>query len=105
MDARVFNLNSKRYLQTTLPQCYIQNKKEKNKTKRCYKTIFVENVKCFMLNLQNRYLRKKGNKSIIATIWIPTKITFALMKSVLLCLLGSRSLNKNVRKVEDDKEI
>ena len=65
-----------------LPQCYIQNGKKKNLLKRCYKTVLVENVTCFTHNLQKRCLRKKENKSIIATIWITTKITFALMKSV-----------------------
>ena len=54
--------------------------------------------------MQKIYLRKKGNKQIIATIWILTNITFGLMKSVLLCLLGSGSLNRNFRKVEGDKE-
>ena len=49
-----------------------------------------------MLNFQKRYLRKNENKSIIATIWIMTIITFALMKSFLLCLNGSRSLNKKM---------
>ena len=70
--------------------------KRKGYNKKELQILFVENVKRFMLNFQKRYLRKNENKSIIATIWIMTITTFALMKSFLLCLNGSRSLNKKM---------
>ena len=40
----------------------------------------------------------------IATDWIPTKISFALLKSTLLCFRGSRSISRNVCFIGDNIE-
>ena len=41
-------------------------------------------------------------KKSITTNWIRTKISFALLKTCLLCLRGSRSINRNVTNVGVD---
>ena len=48
--------------------------------------------------------KRNSNQSLIST-WIRTKICFALQKSCLLCLRGSRSTNRNMANFEDDIEI
>ena len=45
---------------------------------------------------------KRKVKKSITTNWIRTKISFALLKTCLLCLRGSRSINRNVTNVGVD---
>ena len=41
-------------------------------------------------------LEKRELHQSVVTNWIRTKISFALLKSALLCLLGSRSISRNM---------
>ena len=43
--------------------------------------------------------------NLLVTInWIRTEISFALLKSYLLCLHGTRSLNRNIKTVGDNAQ-
>ena len=83
-DVRVFGPNAKRYLHKALPQCYIQNEKEK---KRQYNEIILEidhdsftplvfsihggmeeNAVCFIIDLLKKYLRKRTYINLLPQI-------------------------------------
>jgi len=120
-DVRVFDPNAKRYLHKALPQCYIQNEKEK---KRQYNERILEiehgsftplvfsiyggmGRECSMLysKLAQRISEKKNLNQSITTNWMRTKLSFALLKSALLCIRGSRSITRNICLVDDDIKI
>ena len=120
-DVRVFDPNAKRYLHKALPQCYTQNEKEK---KRQYNERILEvehgsftplvfsiyggmgrECSMFYNKLSQKISEKKDIHKSIATNWIRTKLSFALLKSALLCIRGSRSLDRKVCFVDDDIKI
>ena len=121
LDVRVFHPNASRYVNLSLQQCYKRNEDEK---KRHYneRILQVENGsftplvfsiyggmarKCQMFYSRLADLlaeKKKISKSIISS-WIRTKLCYALQKSLLLCLRGSRSLNRNISNFEHDIEV
>ena len=45
--------------------------------------------------------RSEESKSLTVN-WLRTKLCFGLLKSCLLCLRGSRSINRNIIKIEDN---
>ena len=45
--------------------------------------------------------KHKESKSL-AVNWLRTKVRFGLSKSCLLCLRGSRSINRNIVKISDN---
>ena len=120
-DVRVFDPNAKRYLHKALPQCYIQNEKEK---KQQYNERILEidhgsftplvfsihggmgrECSMFYNRLAQKISEKKDIHKSTATNWIRTKLSFALLKSALLCIRGSRSLTRNVCLIDDDIKI
>ena len=118
MDVRVFDPNACRYLKSSLTQCYVNNEKEK---KRQYNERVLEiehgcftplvfsiyggmgrEGRTFYNRLADILAEKRKVKKSITTNWIRTKISFALLKTCLLCLRGSRSINRNVTNVGVD---
>ena len=45
--------------------------------------------------------KRKESKSLTAN-WFRTRLCFGLIKSCLLCLRGSRSVNRNIIKIDDN---
>ena len=102
-DVRVFNQNANRYLNKALPQCSIQNEKEKKQ--QCNDRVLeIDNGKftplvflmlrgmgreCSTFNdrLAKNIAVKQELHQSIATNWIQTKIYLTLLKLALLCLL------------------
>ena len=58
--------------------------------------------KTFYARLAEIIADKRKVANSITTNWIRTKICFALLKSCLLCLRGSRSVNRNVTSIGID---
>jgi len=115
-DVRVFDPNANRYLNTNLQQCHVTNEKEK---KRCYneRVLQVEHGtftplvfsiygsmgrECakFYSRLADMIAEKRNSQKSVVVNWIRTKICFALLRSCLMCLRGSRSVNRNIIQVE-----
>lgn len=118
---KVFDPNSNRYLQTALPQCHIQNEKEKKRTSN-NRVLQIEQgsftpllfliyvgmsweCRTFYTRLAKLIADKRDINYSVAINWVRNKLSFALLKTFLLCLRGSRSLNKNISTVEDDIKI
>jgi len=107
-DVRVFNPFAKRYRNQEIEKCYVVNEKEK---KRSYneRILNVENGSFTPLVMssngglakecENFYKRlaemlsekRKTNYSIVAA-WVKRKISFSLIRSLILCIRGSRSI-------------
>ena len=111
-DVRVFDLNANHFLNTAVPQCYIQNKKEKKRQYNgkvleidhgsfthlpSYLVFYIYGVmrrECS--TFYNRLAKKIGwqkNENHInelPEIGSEKKISFVTLKSTLLCLRGSR---------------
>ena len=58
----------------------------------------------FYNRLAKKIVDKRELYQSIITNWIRTKISFALLKSALLCLRGSRNISRNVCFVSDNIE-
>ena len=58
----------------------------------------------FYDRLAKKIPEKRDLHQSIVTNWIQTNISFALLKSVLLCLPGSRSISRNVCFIGDNIE-
>ena len=110
LDIRVFNHNALRYSNQTLKKCYTINEEEK---KRHYneRVLEVENgsftplvfsanggmgrqCKLFYQRLSDMVAEKKELDNASVTSWLRTKINFSLLRSMILCIRGSRSLKK-----------
>ena len=121
LDVRVFDPNASRYVNVSLPQCYRGNESEK---KRHYSERILQvdhgsftplvfsiyggmgrEYQMFYSKLAELIADKRKSSKSIVSSWIRTKICFALQKSCLLCLRGSRSMNRNIVSFEDDIEI
>ena len=106
-DIRVFNSTARRYNGQTLKQAYSINENEK---KRQYneRVLQVENgtftplvfnvhggmgheCKAFYQRLSELIADKRNEHLSAVSTWIRTKISFALLRSTLMCLRGSRS--------------
>ena len=59
----------------------------------------------FYNRLAKKIAKNRELHQSIITIWMGTKISFALLKSTLLCLRGSRSLSRSVCFVGDNTEV
>ena len=105
-DVKVFDPNAQWYSGQTLPQTYTTNE---NTKKRSYnqRVLEVENgtftplifscyggmgVECshFFKRLSNLLAEKRDENVSLVTSWIRTKISFALLRSILLCVRGTR---------------
>ena len=102
----VFNPNAQRYSKQTLKQCYSINENEK---KRHYNTRIMEvdqgsftplvftvaggigrEVRAFYSRLATLLSLKNGIEKSKVTSWIRSKVNFALLRSILLCLRFSQ---------------
>jgi len=116
-DIRVFDPNAKRYLTSTIEKSYITNEKEK-KRKYNERVLQVEHgtftplvfslyggssreASIFVSKLAETLSIKRNSSKSVVINWIRTKVSFALLKSCLLCLRGSRSLRRNIVKTDE----
>ena len=120
-DIRVFNPNTCRYLNKSLQQCHAMNELEK---KRSYneQVLQVEHgtftplvfsiydsmgreCNTFYSRLSQSISDKRDLSKSITMNWIKTKVCFALLKSSLLCLRGSRMVCRKVSEFECDIDV
>ena len=111
-DVRVFNPLAKRYRNTNLQKCYEQNEKEKKK-KYNERVLNVEQgsftpivmssngglgreATKFYARLAEMLADKRKTQYSIVSAWVKRKLSFSLIRSVTLCLRGSRSLHHDV---------
>ena len=105
-DVKVFNPNAQRHLGQTLAQCYISNEKDKKRS-YCERVLEVENgtftplifncfggmgpeCRQFYKRLCGLLAEKRDDKLSMVTSWVRTKISFALLRSCLMCVRGTR---------------
>ena len=120
-DIRVFHPNARRYQKQSLRQTYITNEKEK---KRHYneRVLQTENgtftpivfsvfggmgneCKTFFKRLASLLSDKRLENLATVTTWVRKRVCFALLRSVLLCLRGSRHRYYKPAVKEVDMEI
>ena len=106
-DVRVFDLNAQRYRDTEIKKCYKKNEDEKKK-KYNERVLQVENgsftplvfsshggmgreCKKFYQRLSEMIAVKRNITVSMATTYVRTRICFSLLRSMLLCLRGSRT--------------
>jgi len=108
-DIRVFDPYAKRYMKQSLKQCYVTNEKEK---KNHYNKRILEIDQGSFTPLVFNALGGMGNESktfisrlclklatvekSLVTNWVRTKLSFALLRSLLTCIRGSRT-NKVIK--------
>lgn len=116
-DVRVFDPNASRYQSKNLEQCFTVNEREK---KRTYNRRILEvehasftplvftihgamGTECstFISKLSELLAAKRDLPKSIVTSWVRTKISFALIRSMLMCLRGSRSIKNNTIAIND----
>ena len=113
LDIRVLDPNANRYLNATLSRRHEINKKDKkqNYKNRILQTeqgtftplifsIYGKGRECTKFYSKLAELlsyKRKQSKSLTVNL-LKTKICFGLLKSCLLCLRGSRSLDRNIIK-------
>ena len=111
LDVRVFNPNAKRYANIELSKAYEINVKEKKKTynKRILQvepgsfTPLIMSVtggmnrKCqkFYSRLTEMICKKRKTNYNVTITWIRRKIAFSLIKSIGICIHGTRSVFQN----------
>ena len=120
-DVRVFDLNAQRYRNSDIKRCFQRNEEEKKK-KYNERVLQVENAsftplvfsanggmgrEChkFYQRLAEMIVDKRDIPSSIATNYIRTKISFSLLRSMLLCLRGSRSLKRLPLPIISDEDM
>ena len=115
LDLRVFDPNACRYLNKLLQQCHVMNEKEKKRKEHTMREFCKLNMvhlhhwffsiygntgrecRTFYSSLSNLLSEKRDLPKSITMNWIRTKICFALLKSSLLCLIGSQTVPKGCR--------
>ena len=107
-DVRVFDPNASWYQSKRLKQCFAVNERE---NKRLYNKRLSEvehasftpliftiygamGIECrsFVSKLTELLAIKRDLPKTTVTLWVRTKISFALIRSMLICLRGSRSI-------------
>ena len=120
-DIRVFDPNARRYQKQSLRQTYITNEKEK---KRHYgeRVLQIENgsftplvfsvfggmgdeCKTFFKRLSSLLSEKRLENLATVVTWVRKRVCFALLRSVLLCVRGSRHRYYKPEVKEVDMEI
>ena len=110
-NVRVFDPNASRYQSKSLKQCFAVNEREK---KRLYNRRILEvehasftpltftihgamGIECrsFVSKFSELLAIKRDLLKSSVTSWVRTKISFALIRSMLICLRGSRSIKSN----------
>ena len=112
LDIRVFELNAQRYRNSNLQKCYSKNEDEKNKQYN-RRVLQVENAsftplvfcttggmgrkaRVFYRRLTEMLSEKRGISLSDATTFLRSKISFCLLRSMLLCIRGgSRSSSRS----------
>ena len=107
-DVRVFNPNARRYSKETLKQCYSLNENEKKS--HCNTRIMEVDqssftplvftvpegiggeVRAFYSRLVTLLSLINGIEKSRVTSWIQSRVNFALLRSMLLCLRGLRQM-------------
>ena len=118
LDIRVFDPNKCRQSNSSLSQCYAINEKEKkhNYNQRILQveqgtfsplvfSIYGDlgrDCQAFYSRLSELLVEKRNIHKSVMMHWIRSKLCYALLKSCLLCLQGSRLRNCNITKVEQD---
>ena len=116
-DVRVFDPNASRYQSKNLEQCFTVNEREK---KRSYNRRILEvehasftplvftihgamgtECRTFVSRLSELLAIKRDLPKSIVTSWVRTKISFALIRSMLMCLRGSRTVKNNAMSITD----
>lgn len=122
-DVRVFYPNAKRHVSQSLTQCYVANETEK---KRMYNSRVMEvehgtftplvfstnggmsrECRKFYSRLAELISEKKQQNYALTISWLMRNLVFSLLKSVIICIRGSRSLNErncSLESVEEDAE-
>jgi hypothetical protein len=109
LDIRVFNPNATRYANQKISKTYESNEKEK---KRCYneRVLQVEHgsftplvlsatggmgreCRKFYTRLAEMIAEKRKQPYSLIAAWLKRKICFSLMRSISLCIRGSRTKN------------
>ena len=114
-DIRVFYTNATRYANQSLQQCYASNDNEKkrkynnrvmNVEQRCFTSLaFSANggmgheCKKFYSVLAEMITIKRKQEYCITMSWLRRKISFSVMRSILLCIRRSRGKNVNAKKI------
>ena len=110
-DIRVFYSNTSRYANQSLPQCYASNENEKKRkynnrvmnveygcfTPLVFSANGVKGLECkkFYSVLAEMITLKRKQEYCITMSWLRRKISFSQMRSILLCIGGSRGKNVN----------
>ena len=120
-DVRVFYPNARRFKSKSLKQTYVDNEKDK---KRAYneRVLQVENgtftplvfsvfggmgeeCKVFYKRLASMISEKRSENLASVSSWIRTRTSFALLRSALMCLRGSRHRYHRSNIPETDMEL
>ena len=120
-DIRVFNAYAQRYANTSLRNAFVLNEKEK---KRQYNEriinvdrgsftplVFTTNggtgreCEQFVKALALQWSDKKDERYSMTLNYVRTKLSFALIRSSVLCLRGTRALNRNKAVISSDISI
>ena len=64
--------------------------------------VWEESVQKFYSKLAELLTDKRKESKSLTVNWLRTKLCFGLIKSCLLCLRGSRSVNRNIIKIDDN---
>ena len=120
-DLRVFYSNATRYANQSLQQCYASNETEKkrkynsrvlNVEQGCFTPlVFSANggmgreCKKFYARLAEMIAGKRKEEYCITMSWLRRKLSFSLMKSILLCVRGSRGRKSNDVNVTENIEM
>ena len=64
--------------------------------------VWEESVQKFYSKLAELLTDKPKESKSLTVNWLRTKLCFGLIKSCLLCLRGSRSVNRNIIKIDDN---
>ena len=119
-DIRVFDHNAQRYKNLNLKKSFLKNEEEKKKSYN-ERVLNIENAsfsplvfnvnggmarecKKFYSRLTEMIAEKRNISLSIATAFIRIKLSFSLLRSMLLCIRGSRSLKREII-IDNDMEL
>ena len=118
---RVFDPNSRRYLNKSLQQCHAMNEHEKKGSynervlqvnQGTFRSLVFSiygsmgrECNMFYSRLSQLISDKRNLSKSMIMNWIRTKVCFALLKSSLLCLRGSRTVCRKVSEFECDIDV
>ena len=118
LDLRIFDSDACRSLDKLLQQCHVINEQEKKRaynervlqiehgtiTPLVFPTYGSIGRECctFYSRLSDLLSEKPDLPKSITMKWVHAKMSFALLKSSLLCLRGSQTVSRNVAEFESD---